>query len=418
MTRSVLPNGLVVLISETSTVPLFTAALALEAGSRYEPEDRSGLGAMMAGLLIDGSHASSGDEIARRVDSIGASLDVVTDHETSTLAVTGSAPHCGDALDLLAELVTSPRFEERALEEARERQLADITGEEDEPYSVCRRRFFEMVFAGHPKGRSVTGSAEAVRGLTREDVQKFHEERCRPGAAVLAVAGEVDGTRLLDTIREAFGGWVDSVVVEPTFPAPDVPDGVRRLDIHMAREQVHVSIGSVGITRCDPHYYATSVMDVILGDSAGFGSRLATRLRERDGLAYVVESDASSTAGRDPGVFWAYVATSPQHLDAAVCGILDEMRRIRREPPSADELTSAISYLQGRHRLARETNESRVARLIGVERFGLGLDYEDRYASIVGSVTGEDVLAAARRVVDPERYSIVIVGPSCLSPAS
>jgi zinc protease len=177
------------------------------------------------------------------------------------------------------------------------------------------------------------------------------------------------------------------------------------------RRQIHLSIGNVGIARRDPDYYAVSVLDVILGDSAGFGSRLATRLREVEGLAYVVESDASGTAGRDPGIFWAYTATSPENVGAALDGILAELEAVRSSPPSPDEVSSAIAYLRGRQQLERETNEARAARLIAIERFGLGLAYEEAYPAIVGAVSPDHVLRAARRVIDLDRYSLVAVGP-------
>ncbi len=179
----------------------------------------------------------------------------------------------------------------------------------------------------------------------------------------------------------------------------------------MDTQQVHVSIGNLSIARSDPAFYATSVMDVILGDSAGVGSRLATKLREEQGLAYVIESDASSSAGLEPGVFWAYTATSPGHFEQLVRGVMNELRLVREEPPSAEELESAIGYLTGRDLLDRETSETVAGRLVHAERHALGPDFDARYPSIIGSVSREDVLEAARRVIDPENCSFVTVGP-------
>ena len=105
-------------------------------------------------------------------------------------------------------------------------------------------------------------------------------------------------------------------------------------------------------------------------------------------------------------------ATSPEHVERAVAGIVDELRRMCSEPPSNHELESAVAYLSGRHALDRETNDARAAALVRMERYGLGLDHADRYASLVRAVTREDVLAVARRVIDPENYSIVAVGPA------
>jgi zinc protease len=172
-----------------------------------------------------------------------------------------------------------------------------------------------------------------------------------------------------------------------------------------------VAIGSAGITRSDPAYYAVVLMDAILGDGAGFASRLASRLREDAGLAYVVESDASSTPGLDPGVFWVYTATSPSRVGGALDALHDELGRMRREPPTDEELSTAKAYVRGRDLVGFETNEALAARLVCIERYELGDDYGDRYPALVDAVSRDDVLEAARRVIDLERSATVLAGP-------
>jgi zinc protease len=195
-------------------------------------------------------------------------------------------------------------------------------------------------------------------------------------------------------------------------PPPPIRQRGRRIEsVPMDTKQVHVSIGNLAIARSDPSFYAASVMDVILGDSAGFGSRLATKLREEKGLAYVIESDASGSAGLEPGVFWAYTATSPGHLEQLVRGVMDELRLVRTEPPSEDELESAVCYLIGRDLLDRETSDAVAGRLVHAERHALGDDFDERYPSIIRSVTRGGVLDAARRVIDIQNCSFVTVGP-------
>jgi zinc protease len=234
----------------------------------------------------------------------------------------------------------------------------------------------------------------------------------------LSVVGDVDPERVLDDASLAFEGWTGggAVARDPAHPrGPAEP--VSRV-VPMERAQVHVAMGSVGIRRRDPSYHAVVVMDAILGDGAGFGSRLALRLRERAGLAYVVESDAASTSGLDPGVFWVYTATSPAGVDDAVEAVRDELARMRREPPSEEELASAKAYVLGRDLRGLETNEARAARLVSIERYGLGHDYGERFASLIEAVTADDVLAAARRVIDLDHSATVLVGPRRRPPSA
>ncbi len=409
--RAVLPNGLTVLAVESRSMPVFAAVLAVEAGSRYDPDGGWGLSSITSGLLLEGSEALSEDVMARRLDALGASLEVSCAYETSSLTLVGLSENLLEVLGIAAGAVSRPSFEARAFEDVRRRELTAILEDDDDPYCVCRREFFGLVFDGHPRGRPVEGRPETLGTLSASDPRACHAALYGPRRAVLGLSGDFDARRAIDAAAESFREWSGAESDAACGDAPVRQTESRSRFVQMEREQAHVSLGSLGIPRTDPGFYAVSVMDVILGDSPGLASRLATRLREVEGLAYIVESDTVSTAGRDPGAFWAYTAVSPERTRAAVQAILDEMRRFRGEPPTEDELAAAVAYLRGRHTLDRETNESRAARLTGIERYGLGLDYEERYPSLVGAVTRGDVLAAAERVVDPDRYSLVVVGP-------
>ena len=409
--RLVLPNGLTVLASSVRTAPVFTAMLVIEAGSRYDPGGRAGLAALGGGLLLEGTTSRSASSMARAVDSMGSSLDAVTGYETTAVVASGLVEHLAESLDLLAEAVTSPAFEQAAVDECVRRQLTELADDEGQAYDVCRRDFMKTVFRGHPRGNPVGGLPETVARVTRDDVVSFHERHFQPGNAILAVAGKAETGELLDRAAASLAEWRgDGLPVVPP-PPPERQRGRRMRSVHMDTKQVHVSIGNLAITRSDPSYYAACVMDVILGDSAGFGSRLATKLREEQGLAYVIESDASGSAGMEPGVFWAYTATSPRHFEQLVRGVMAELRSARTQPPSEDEVEFAAGYLIGRDLLDRETGEAVAGRLVHAERHALGDDFDERYPSVIQSVTRDDVLEAARRVIDPENCSFVTVGP-------
>jgi zinc protease len=409
--RRTLDSGLRLAVAEAPGAPTFAAILSIDAGSRYDEEDKAGLAALTSGLLVE-RPGEEGAALDLRIDSLGLSLDADAGYETSALVLTGLADHCAESLGLLRELAASPRLAAGTVEDAVDRQLTEIAEEEDDPYCVCRSALFEEVFGGHARGRPVVGYEPTVRALGLDDVAAFHATRYRPGHSVLAVVGGLDSERTLDAATRAFEAWAGRPVDDRDRPPPSPAPRPRSRFVAMERAQVHVALGNLGITRSDPTYHAVLVMDAILGDGAGFGSRLASRVREVAGLAYLVESDAASTAGIDPGVFWVYTATSPSTVDGALEAVRDELARIRREPPSAVELSSAKAYVRGREILGLETNEAKAGRLVRIERYGLGHDYGERFASLIGSVSADDILAAARRVIDPDRSVTVLVGPS------
>jgi zinc protease len=390
---------------------VFTAMLVVEAGSRYDPPGRSGLASLVGGLLTEGAGGLSSADIALRVDTLGSSLDVITGYETTALIASGLSEHCGASLELLSTVALRPHFDESALAEGVRRQLAELVEEGSHAYTACRREFLRTVFRGHPRENPVDGTVHSLRALTKEDALRLHASCYQPARAVLSVVGDVDVEGLLGEIGGVFGDWKASADPAVAPPPPERQLERRTSVLAMRTSQVHASVGNLSLSRSDPLYYAATVLDAILGDSAGFGSRLATRLREERGLAYVVESDASGSAGLEPGVFWAYTATSPANLEALMAGLLAELRLVRSEPPGEYELESALAYLKGRHLVEHETTDAVAGRLVHIERHGLGLDYEERYPGIVSSVTREDVVEAARTVIDTDVCSMAMVGP-------
>jgi zinc protease len=408
--RTVLENGVRVLSSCSDAAPTFSLALSLEAGSRYDGAETSGLASLLAGILLEGTESSSGTEFAERIDSAGAVFDVASGYETCVASLTGLAERFSEAVDALGEATRRPRFAQPEFERAKRKQLAEIAEEDDDPFMLLRREFFGLVYGEHPRSRPVNGRPETVGRVSLDDVRAFHRARFSPATSVLAVSGAVPVREAIDAAAGVFGGWRGSEVADSQGPPPARVSG--RRFVRMERNQTHIIVGGLGVARADDAYHPLSVMDVILGDSAGFGCRLGRRLRECDGLAYLVESDTVNTAGIDPGVFWVYTATSPSQADRALEAVLEELHRFCSEPLTQREVETAVAYMLGRHRMDGETNEARAGRLVGMERYGLGLDYDLRYDEIMHAVTPGDVAAAARRVLDPDHLSVVAVGPS------
>ena len=385
--------------------------LVLEAGSRYDPRGLAGLASLVGRLLLEGSEGMTAAELADAVDSTGSSLDVVTGYETTALMSTGLRERMDESLDILSKLVSLPVFGRAALAESKRRQLSELTEDEDSAFSVCRREFMATVYRGYPREFPVDGTSESLASIEVGHVSGFHDRMYCPRRATLAAVGDLAPEELFERAERSFEGWSHACEIDALPPVPQRQQEKRFRGIRMESSQVHLSLGNLSLSRRDPLYYAAAVLDVILGDSAGFGSRLSSALRERAGLAYVVESDASSSAGMEPGVFWTYAATSPDNVMLLLGGILEELGRMKYEPPTEDEIESAAAYLKGRRLVDLETAEARAGNLIHAERHGLGLDYEERYPEIISSVTRDDVAAAAQRVIDLDSYSLVAVGP-------
>ena len=180
----------------------------------------------------------------------------------------------------------------------------------------------------------------------------------------------------------------------------------------MAREQVHIYLGHLGIRRTHPDFYVLTVMDHILGTGPGFTSRCSRKLRDEQGLCYAVSAGITASAGEEPGTFTAYIGTSPEHRQKAIDGFLDEIRRIRSEVPQAQELQDVKDYLTGSFVFALERNSNLAAYAIRARRFELGFEFVQRYPDLVRAVTADHVREAAERHLHPDRLAVISAGAS------
>jgi zinc protease len=170
-------------------------------------------------------------------------------------------------------------------------------------------------------------------------------------------------------------------------------------------------MGHVGIARTNPDYFKLLVMDYVLGTGPGFTDRLSSRLRDREGLAYTVSANITSSAREQPGSFTCYIGTDPKNLQRVKALFLEELKRIREQQPTHEEAEDAKKYLLGSLPFQLTTNERVAGQLLAIERYGLGLDYFATYKKSVAAVTPADVQAVARKYLDPERMVLVVAGP-------
>ena len=175
-------------------------------------------------------------------------------------------------------------------------------------------------------------------------------------------------------------------------------------------EQLQFLMGHPGIRRKDPDYYKLLVMDYVLGTGPGFTDRLSSRLRDREGLAYTVTANICSSASEEPGLFTCYIGTEAKNLDRAKKEFLEELKRIRTEPPKDSEVDDVKKYLLGQLPFEFTTNEQVAGRLISIERFHLGFDYLADFRRAISAVTPQDVLEVARKHLDPDHMVLVVAG--------
>ncbi|HYB73449.1 MAG TPA: pitrilysin family protein [Candidatus Sulfotelmatobacter sp.] len=406
--RVVLPNGVRLLVAERRSLPVVAVEVLVDAGARYEPADKAGLASLTAGLLTRGAGSRTATQIDEAVDFVGASLESGASSENASVSLRVLRKDLDLGLDLLADVLLRPTFPPEELERRRTEILGGIQKKKDEPGVVAGEAFAEIVFGPHPYARPVVGTEQTVPGITRADVQAFHARWFHPEGTIVAVAGDVSLAEMQAALERRLGGWAPGPAGSPPpRPAPPPLQASVLKTVQRSLTQANIVLGHLGISRNDPDYYAVQVMNFILG-GGGFGSRIIEVVREERGWAYDISSNFFGAL--DPGSFAVSLQTKNETAMPAIQAVLDEMRRMRDHPVTAQELDDAKAFLTGNFPFRMDTLGKMVRLLSGIELYGLGLDYPDRYPAIIAAVTIADVQRVAQQYLHPDRFALVVVG--------
>src|SRR5881296_2361440 len=407
----VLHNGMKILLVENPSLPTVSLNASVLTGARYDPESKAGVAIMASRLLDEGTETRTSFEIADAIESVGGAIEADGSFERVVVSAGVLNKDVPLGLELLAELLMRPVFPQEYVDKEKQRTLAEIASAKDRPQVVAGWAFNELVYQDHPLHRPSHGYPETVARITRDDLMDFHRRYFVPNNVILSIVGDFRVPELLPKIEKAFTGWSRKPIAFPSYPKPVRQTSKREKYINMPAQQVNIYLGHLGITRTNPDYYALQVLDTILGGGAGFTARIPQRLRDELGLAYTTFASITMTAGLDPGRFVAFIGTSPENMRLATEGLVNEIRRIREEPVTAQELQNAKDYLTGSFVFSFESSPQIARFLVHADVYGLGFNYVVKYPEYIRSVTIEDISRVARMYLDSENYTLVVVGP-------
>ena len=409
-TRAALDNGAVVLAQQTATHPAATMLVAVRAGSGHDPAARLGLAHFVSKVIDRGTERRSGDAIAEALDGRGVTLNSSVGRHLLTLGCTCLAEDFEDLLGLVADIVRHPTFPDDEIETRRGEIITSIRQDEDSPATMAVEGLMAMLYPhGHPYGRRTKGAVATVEATTRADLVGYHCTQFSPGGLMVVIVGDVPAARAIAAAERAFGDW--HAPASPPLVLPPLGRAGHRQRLVMPmmnKAQADVAYGFTTITRRDPDYHPVTLMNNVLGQY-GLGGRLGDSIRERQGMAYYAFSSFDGNVAEGPLVIRAGVA--PENVDRTIASIDEEVRAIVRDGVTASELADAKRYLIGSMPRNLETNSGIASFLHTAEFFGLGLDYDRRVPALLDAVTLDEVHAATRRVLDPDRAAVVIAGP-------
>ena len=407
--RIQLKNGLVIFLAEDHELPFINGSITIRGGSRDESASQSGLVDIYGSAWrTSGTATISGDKLDEQLAEKAASLETSSGGASTSLSwscLKEDEPLVfSDAVDLLLH----PAFKPEKLALARRGIEAGIVRQNDDAAGIAGREAAKMIYgADSPYARQPKFTT--IEPLTVADLQAFHDKTVLPNDMIVSVSGDFDPAAMEAALRKAFGNLKRGpafVNAKVNFPGPKPGTYfVEKSDIN----QSTIYVAGLGTERSNPDYYALSVMNEIF--SGGFGSRLVQNVRTRLGLAYEV-GGAYGTAYDHPGPFFVQAGTKSSTTVPATQAILDEINRLKTDPPTPEELASAKAQILNSFIFRYDTREKTLAEQVTLAFYGYPSDFLDKYKANIEKVTAADVSRVANKYVDTGKLAVLVVGNS------
>jgi zinc protease len=403
-----LKNGLEVLAIARHDLPLVSFSIAVKAGGYDEEKGKTlGVADFTASMLRKGTKARSADQIAGAIDFVGGALDTQASSESSFASCSVLSKDTRLCIDLLSDILLRPTFPEAEMGEVRDQVLAALAARYDNPHELASEHLDNLLFGEkNPDGWVLM--PEDVQKISRADLIAFWKTYYRPNNAILAIAGDVDPAKLRGELEKAFGGWEKADV--PVRAEPKVP-AVKATRILLVDRpdltQATLMFGHPGIKHVDPDWYAVTLMNYVLGGS-DFSSRLMTEVRSKRGLTYGIGS--SFGASLYQGAFRVSASTKNASVWDALVASVGEMRRMKAEGPSEEEIAKAKGYYAGSYPFKLQGAGDIAGSIVAAELQGLDVSYVKDFPLRLGAVSTATAKAAAGKWLEPDGLWVVIVG--------
>ncbi|HEY4312870.1 MAG TPA: pitrilysin family protein [Pirellulales bacterium] len=401
-----LKNGLQLLIVPNHEVPFVSATLGLLSGAWTET--KPGTASMTLDMITKGTKHHDEAQLADELGTYAISLSGTGGMDSSSVNANCLTEELERTLGLMGEVVREPTFPEPEFDDNLKQALTGLRVSSREPAYIARRELRRKMYGEHPYARTATGEVKNVEALEIADLSGWWKKFARPDSAVLILSGDIDDARGVALAEKVFGNW-QAEGEKPEIKLPDPPaagaTGIVLVDRPDAT-QSQIYAGQLGITRHDPRYAASRVIDGYFGGA--FSSRLNETIRVKRGLTY--GANGGFHAQRFAGDFTVHTFSKTESTAEALSAVFDEIKRLKSEPPTADELRKTKAFIVGSFPMDRETPMQMASELWLLAVNNLPENYFDQELRSVVRADEPACMDLIENVVRPDQTVVVVVG--------
>ena len=396
-----LSNGIHVITHHMPHLETVALGIWVKAGARDERADENGIAHFLEHMAFKGTPRRSARAIAEEIESAGGEINAATGMETTTYYARVLKKDWALALDILADIFTSPELDEEELERERDVILQEIAAAHDQPDDLVFDLAQAASFGEHPLGRSILGTHDLIGAVTRQQILDWRNRNYWGSRIVVAAAGHIDHAAFTAEAERLLGGIPQGHEPQRETPAfqPTACTAEKPLD------QAHLVLTFEAPSYRDPEIYVLQVLSNILG--GGMSSRLFQEVREKRGLCYSVFSFGS--AYEDAGQVGVYAATSPEHSNELLSLTTEVMLSVAAQV-SEEEVARAKAQLKASLVMNLESASSRADQ---IARQFLAFGQVPGISSLmekIDAVTPEQVRELAARLFRNQKPAFSAVG--------
>ena len=400
-----LSNGIRILHKPGAT-SISHACIIINAGSRDEAIDKSGLAHFIEHLLFKRTLKRTTNQILNRLELVGADLNAYTTKEYTCIHASFLNPHLERSLDLFEDIVFHSVFPEDEMAKEKDVILDEISSYQDQPDEAVNDDFEDLIFEGHPLGRNILGTPLSVKNFTKTDILDFCSSNYRTDEIVIGVMGNYDFKKVIKISEKIFG----------EIPSNTSPRKRQAINVYHPKSrifkkpinQAHCVIGSRSYSFHDPNKIGFLLLNNLLGGT-GMSSRLNLEIREKHGIAYTIESNYTPLS--DTGIFSIYFGTDTEKIQKAAKLIFKELNKLKDKALGSVQLHQAKQKFIGQIALGEE---NRMGLIISMAKSLLDYGKVDTLEEIfekINAVTASQALEISNHMFDKAGLTTLLFEP-------